>query len=595
MDPYLFLIMLLSIFLNTAGILAIKMANPYYMAAVVSMKQNFHNFFFASFDPAGFVAIDKPPLAFWIQTAFAMVFGVHGWSVILPQTLAATGSVVILYFLVRPAFGVISARIAALILAVTPVAVAVSRTNNVDSLLVFFLLLAILFLFRATRLPAGHRLWLFLAFAMIGFAFNIKMLEAFMFLPAFIFLHLISSGEKLRQKIGTLAAALVILTAVSLSWSVIVDAVPNQSRPYVGSSIKNTETDLAFGYNGAQRLTGQTTGLDLNSEVYSSPASKGFIRLLRVGYGTQISWFLPFAFFGIPFVLIQLRKKYRQNWYRQPAGREVLFWIICLLPAFCVFSFAGFFHRYYFVMIAPSIAALCGIVLPVMYRRFAQLPGLRPFVFPVSLSAVLLLQALYIGYYYKFAGLLFAIIGFFLLYRQCRPENRFPSFVPSLRISRIALWILLAIAPVYWSLTPALYGGNHTLPEAGPQLKSQQADVQLSTRTDSTLIHYLTRHQTSGTFLFGTLDAPTAAPYIITTGKAVMAAGGFNGTDPILTPARLSQLVLTKKIRYFYIPSTRPVIRTSIEQWVISHGRPVQLNHSAGQLYDLGAGIQTKK
>ena len=38
----------------------------YYPAAVLSMMDNWHNFFFASYDPGGFVSIDKPPVGFWL-------------------------------------------------------------------------------------------------------------------------------------------------------------------------------------------------------------------------------------------------------------------------------------------------------------------------------------------------------------------------------------------------------------------------------------------------------------------------------------------------------------------------------------------------
>ena len=97
-DPLLSGITLLAFFLNMYGIWKDQNANAYYTAAVTSMLQSFfHNFFFASFDPGGFVTVDKPPVAFRIQTMFASVFGVHGWSVILPQALAGVGSVLLIY------------------------------------------------------------------------------------------------------------------------------------------------------------------------------------------------------------------------------------------------------------------------------------------------------------------------------------------------------------------------------------------------------------------------------------------------------------------------------------------------------------------
>lgn len=76
---------------------------------VKSMLQSFHNFFYASFDPGGYVTIDKP-VVFWIQTISAKIFGFHGWSVILPQALAGIGSVLLVYVLVKRTFGVWAGR-----------------------------------------------------------------------------------------------------------------------------------------------------------------------------------------------------------------------------------------------------------------------------------------------------------------------------------------------------------------------------------------------------------------------------------------------------------------------------------------------------
>ncbi len=59
-DPILGAIILLAAFLNIYGIWNDQYSNAYYTAAVTSMLQNFHNFFFASLDPGGFVTVDKP-------------------------------------------------------------------------------------------------------------------------------------------------------------------------------------------------------------------------------------------------------------------------------------------------------------------------------------------------------------------------------------------------------------------------------------------------------------------------------------------------------------------------------------------------------
>src|SRR5262245_18738643 len=62
--------------------------NEYYAAAVRSMSGAWHNFVYVAFDPAGFVSVDKPPVAFWLQVASVKVLGFHGLAVLLPQVLA---------------------------------------------------------------------------------------------------------------------------------------------------------------------------------------------------------------------------------------------------------------------------------------------------------------------------------------------------------------------------------------------------------------------------------------------------------------------------------------------------------------------------
>jgi 4-amino-4-deoxy-L-arabinose transferase-like glycosyltransferase len=115
---------------------------PYYLAGVRSMLESWHNFLFNAFDPAGFVSLDKPPVAFWIQTLSAKLLGFSASSVLLPQLVEGLCAIVLLYVLVRRRFGEFAGLVAALALALTPVAVAVDRSNNTESCLVLALLLA---------------------------------------------------------------------------------------------------------------------------------------------------------------------------------------------------------------------------------------------------------------------------------------------------------------------------------------------------------------------------------------------------------------------------------------------------------------------
>ena len=99
------LIFVLALFLRLFRVGLDGFSNLYYAATVQSMLTGWHNFFFASFDPAGFVSVDKPPLGFWVQALSVKLLGFHGWALVLPQALAGAAAVVVLYYLVRRVFG----------------------------------------------------------------------------------------------------------------------------------------------------------------------------------------------------------------------------------------------------------------------------------------------------------------------------------------------------------------------------------------------------------------------------------------------------------------------------------------------------------
>src|SRR5213080_3446973 len=99
-------ITLISVFMNFFQ-LGQNGFGSYYPAAVRSMMDNWHNFFFASYDPGGFVTIDKPPVGFWFEVASAKLFGFSPFSVLVPQALAGVLSVLLLYYLVQRHFGVV--------------------------------------------------------------------------------------------------------------------------------------------------------------------------------------------------------------------------------------------------------------------------------------------------------------------------------------------------------------------------------------------------------------------------------------------------------------------------------------------------------
>jgi 4-amino-4-deoxy-L-arabinose transferase-like glycosyltransferase len=158
-------VLILALVLRLWGLDQNRWGIEYYTAAVRSMAMNWHNFLYTAFDPAGFISIDKPPVALWLQVISVKLFGFHPLSILMPQVLEGVGSVWILFHLVRRRFSASSALLAALFLAITPVWVAVNRTNNTDSCLVLILLLATWPLLKAAE--EGNPRLLFLSAALV--------------------------------------------------------------------------------------------------------------------------------------------------------------------------------------------------------------------------------------------------------------------------------------------------------------------------------------------------------------------------------------------------------------------------------------------
>src|SRR6185437_4640506 len=215
------------------------MLETFYAGAVRSMSQNWHNFFFGAFDPWGTVSVDKLPGAFWLQALSVRVFGFHVWAFVLPQVVEGTLTVLVLYRAVRRVAGAGAGLLAALALAVTPVTILLNRGNISDSLLILFLVLAADAAIDAVI--TGRLRSLVFAGVWVGLAFQAKMLQAWLVLPALYIAYLIAAPAlSLARRYGHVAVSIAVALAVSLSWMCVVTLVPAHDRPYVDASCNNS-------------------------------------------------------------------------------------------------------------------------------------------------------------------------------------------------------------------------------------------------------------------------------------------------------------------------------------------------------------------
>src|SRR5450432_1906796 len=381
--PSLALILLLAACLDFWQLGQHGYSNLYYAAGVRSMLINPHIFFFASYDPNGFVSIDKPPVDFWLQVLSAKLLGFSPFSLLLPQALAGVLSVALLARLIRRSFGKLAGLLAALALTLTPISVITSRNNDVDSMLVLVILLAAWAIIIAVE--QGSLRWLLVSMGLVGMGFNIKMAEAYLVIPAFVLLYFLTSPRRWRARIWHLTFAIVVLLAVSLSWSVAVDLTPPAQRPFVGSSKSNSELHLVFGYNGIHRLfilptpprraparkitfqpslPRKAVTPPQNPFIGGEDGSPAPMRLFNNQLAGQISGLLPLALIGIIVFLWRI-KEYA---LRDKPFQGIVLWGTWFMTMGTFFSIASF-HMYYMVMLAPAICALVGIGVATLWHE----------------------------------------------------------------------------------------------------------------------------------------------------------------------------------------------------------------------------------
>ena len=326
------------------------------------------------------MTVDKPPLALWIETASVKLFGFHPLAILAPQALMGVASVLLVYDLTRRRFGRPAGFVAGLVLALTPIAVAISRHNNPDALLVLCSVAALWCALRA--LEDRRTRWFALAGVCVGLGFETKMLIALVVLPGIAAAwawcrpsRAPTDGAPLaradgaplatprracacvraRARRGPFAGAAAMLL-VGGAWPLLVELTPAPHRPWISGTADNTVLSLIFGYNGLGRIEGQSGGPQALGGSNLFGGSTGPLRLLGEALGGQAGWLLGFALLSAVAILLACH-------LRRADPRSG--WLLAIGGAFCttavVFSFAhGIFHPYYVSLLAPFSAALVG-------------------------------------------------------------------------------------------------------------------------------------------------------------------------------------------------------------------------------------------
>jgi len=537
------------------GALHNGMANSYYAAAVQAASQDWTAWLFGSLDAANYVSVDKPPLATMVMGLSARLFGFSSFSMLLPSVLAGVGSVWLVYGAVKRQFGFTSAVIAGATLMLTPVAALMFGFNNPDAILTLMLTASGYAFLRSLE---GKRplLWLGLAGLFTGLAFNTKMLQGLMVLPAMVLVYLVFAKPPIVTRFLHVMFAGVITTMSTLWWSVLVWLTPAGSRPWVGSTNDNNIWSLIFGYNGFGRLLGGR-GMGGGPGGGHGPGSTGFggqtgiFRIFNNDFGPNIAWLLVLALAGGGLLLWILRKTPRTN-----RGRAaVMFWMLWLLIHIVIFSMtSGVIHPYYVVVMAPAVAALVGISLPFLWGAYVR-RKLYAWLLPVLVGVTAVTTVIILGYTGTMIWLMW-IVG--LLGLAGMIGLLINLYAPRRWLQNSAIVTALAactLAPTVYTLATVNVAHTGSIPTAGPSSTAMQGSNNETSQADSQLVQYLLRHQHGATWLVAVASANESAAIQLTSGQPVMAVGGFNGSDTPLTLEQLKQLIKDGKVNYYAISS----------------------------------------
>jgi 4-amino-4-deoxy-L-arabinose transferase-like glycosyltransferase len=605
--------MLLGLLAGTAllyiwGLGASGWANSFYSAAVQAGTESWKAFFFGSFDSSNFITVDKPPAALWMMELSARLFGVNAWSILVPQALEGVAAVGVLYLTVRRHFSPTAGLLAGLVLATTPVAALMFRFNNPDALLVLLLVGSAYAVTRA--LESARTRWLVLAGALVGFGFITKMLQAFLVVPGFGLVYLCFAQATLRRRIVQLLVAGVAVVVAAGWWVAAVMLTPASSRPYVGGSTNDSILQLAFGYNGFGRLTGNETGSVGGAGGRAGGSiwgATGITRLFGSDMGSQISWLIPAALILAGGSIWALRRTARSDGQRP----QVLLWLSWLLVTGLVFSFGkGIIHPYYTVALAPAVGALVGIGATTVWRMRDEAWSRACLAAGIAVTAVwshhLLARA---PSWHPVLRSVVIVVGLLLAAAALVPPGRLSGRLPNAgRLLATGALVIAMAGPVAYSLDTASTAYAGAIPTAGPAAATGTgagrpggfgggsggpagrvgfgappsfgggqtpgggslgfggpaggiggtgggpgaAGGLLSSASVSTeLTSALEADASSYTWVAAAVGAENASGYQLAADQPVMAIGGFNGTDPAPSLAQFVADVRAGKIHYF--------------------------------------------
>jgi 4-amino-4-deoxy-L-arabinose transferase-like glycosyltransferase len=341
--------------------------DPFYDAAVRTMGGSWHALLVGALEPGARVSIDKPPPGLWLQTASTQLLGLGRVPLQLPVALAGVAAVALLYDVVRRVAGRAAGLAAALVLAVLPISVMTARSDTMDTVMMALLVGAA---WLAVRSRQTGRPWLlYAAAAAAGLAFEVKLFQSLVALPALVAVVTVRRVAMRRQ----LAVAAATFAAVALAWLVTMSLLPASQRPFAIGSSNGSAWNAAFVYNGVGRLGPRALG-GSGRRAGAESSQPGVARLVaRRPAPTAALIGIPaagaVAFGGLALVAARRARGRPRADGRDAATLALAVWLVTGLV---VSSGMARLHLRYLEGFTPAVAAALGVGVVACARAAAH-------------------------------------------------------------------------------------------------------------------------------------------------------------------------------------------------------------------------------
>ena len=529
--------------------------NPFYEAALRSMGLNWHNFFYGAFDPLGLTSIDKPPLHLWLQAGSIAIFGHHHVSSLLPQAVLGTLAVPLLYDTIRRPFGRPAGLAAAFFLAILPLSVVTARSDTMDASLMFLLVAAAWMVVRSLEGRTGY---FYGAMVILGLAFNVKLFQALLPVPALVAMYLYGGQGNLRRRAGHVVAGGLLFAGVAFSWVIAASVGPGH-HPWPIGADRPSIWNVIFVFDGSARASGSSASLPLD-RLFSAQGPEHLGQFV----GIELVGALVIGLLATGVAVALHRGK------RERAHTAVALGLgLWLLTGTVFFTHVHQLHARYLESFTPAIAGVLGVAVVWLA---AQISSRRWVVVPFSAGVGLtVLYATGLPGFgprqaFVLAPMVLAAVGFAVLGSRSA-SHRSPG-----RLTRSAVPLAAACAIGALAIGP-ITSAVHLV---GTHKQSSGRFGRLRLGAVEPLSRFLLTHRNHARYELAVDLSANAASLIAHDGLPVLPLAVW-GSRPFVSLQALRARVLAGDVRYVYLeyPCGRAGTSrqcTPATRWAVSHG-----------------------